>query len=356
MQIKYYRLGTGEILPCIEDNGKYYKLYINPNYVIDKSSWDNFTETEPICCPLNMSRDRQKQWYEDNYIDKSNLIGNVHRVIECYKDAEAMNVLLAQGVVTPEHEDYNLNVHYQTYRTSKNHPIKMSYYRITKVCMGRTELPLRRAFDTYDEIMEYTVNVVFDDNYIAEAFDETPPEMTHALRALADAMPSNTQFQWEAPELRIRTFKGDYYTLYEVPEDWTPDWWRYPSRKAAIDYFLHLNRRRPPKNRERLLAFMPQWSNRQVLNHVLRPLLGKPVADYIGDRQCEEMKLLKIEHPDWELREILDYMGLAEKYKNSNSTTFFINHTGQPFTKWWEEYCEKHGLPKPKRKKKKKGT
>ena len=354
MQIKYYRLGTGEILPCIEDNGKYYKLYINPNYVIDKSSWDNFTETEPICCPLNMSRDRQKQWYEDNYIDKSNLIGNVRRVIECYKDAEAMNVLLAQGVVTPEHEDYNLNVHYQTYRTSKNHPIKMSYYRITKVSMGRTELPLRRAFDTYDEIMEYTVNVVFDDNYIAEAFDETPPEMTHALRALADAMPSNTQFQWEAPELRIRTFKGDYYTLYEVPEDWTPDWWRYPSRKAAIDYFLHLNRRRPPKNRERLLAFMPQWSNRQVLNHVLRPLLGKPVADYIGDRQCEEAKLLKIEHPEWGLEEIFDYMNLLETIKHPNQ--FFTIHTGQAFTKWWQEYCEKHGLPKPKKKRKKRGT
>ena len=355
MNIKYYRLTTGEILPCIEDNGKYYKLFINPNYIIDKSSWENFKVTEQLACPLNMSRDQQKQWFEDTYIDKSNLVGNVWRVLASYKDVEAMNELLAQGVVTPENEDYYFKIEFRSYRTPKKRPAKMAYYKIYKQNFGRVELPLRRVFDTYDEIMEYTIEAQFDDDYCADAFDETPPEMTHSLRALVDAMPRTSNVMWDAPELKMRTFKGIYYPLYEVPEDWTPDWWRYPSRKSAIDFFLHLNRRRPPKTRERMLAFEPRYSNRHVFNYVLKPILGKPVATYIVEKQCEEIKQVKIKHPEWKFDQIIKYLGLAGKYANPMQK--FRQHTGQSFTDWWKEYCEEHEIEPPKiRRKKNKDT
>lgn len=354
MQIKYYRLGTGEILPCIEDNGKYYKLFINPNYVIDKCSWENFTETEPLCCPLNMSRPQQRQWYEDNYIDKSNLVGNVQRVVQSYKDVEAMNELLAQGVVTPENEDYEMTITRQSYRTTKKRPKPLTYYVVSKVHYGRVELPLRRVFDTYDEIMDYTVSVQFDDNYCADVFDETPPEMTYYLRALVDAMPNTVQLQWDAPDLKMRTFRKDYYPIYTVPEDWTPDWWRYPSRKAAIDYFLHLNRRRPPKTRDRMLAFIPYLSDRHVFNYIMRPILGRPVVEYIKYRLCEEAKQLKIEHPEMSFGEISDYLHLHEFA--ASPPLMFSRYNKQAFNTWWDEYCITHGIEKQKQKRKKRKT
>ena len=353
MQIKYYRLGTGEILPCIEDNGKYYKLFINPNYVINKSTWENFTQTEEIACPLNIPRPQQKQWYEDVYVDKHNLVSNIRRVVESFKDVEAMNELLAQGVVTPECEDCALDADWKTFRTTKKRPQRIPYYRIQRVGFGRVELPLRRAFDSYDEIMEYTVQVQFDDNDCADIFEQAPPEMVYYIRALVDAMPRSSDIKWENHEMLLRTFKGNYEQIYEVPEDWTPDWWRYPSRKSAIDFFLHLNRRRPPKTRERMLAFEPRYSNRHVLNYVLRPILGKPVANYIVDKQFEEVKQVKIEHPEWKFDEIIEYLGMAGKY--ANPIVNFYLHTGQGFNDWWKEYCAEHEPQPTEQPKKKRG-
>jgi hypothetical protein len=84
----------------------------------------------------------------------------------------------------------------------------------------------------------------------------------------------------------------------------------------------------------------------------MRPILGRPVVDYIKYRLCEEAKQLKIEHPEMSFEEIADYLKLYEFAMYP--AVMFRNYNKQAFTLWWDDYCTTHGIDKNKEKRKKK--
>lgn len=337
MQIKYYRLQNGDIRPCaLSTTGIAYKIYPNPDYIIDKSEWRNFERTEKLMVGINIDKERSRQWIEHMYIDKCNLATNLRTMTASMPDKQRMQELLDTGVIITNPDTYEI-------RFLSRHPkVSNWYFYIKRIYKPAEELPPTHLYDTYEEASGNAVPVPpVPDNFeaiLAQAPAECYDEVALLLNSLPDA--GRLPLRWRGHDLIIQSKASGrerIEVLYHIPDDWRPIWHNYGDKRRMIDIYLDVQRYDCKKMTiSDIQKLYPVPIKEDTFNDQLRMILGKPFQFYMRERRVAEAKAVKYACPNKTWSEINKEVGLATR--SDHFRTIFQHETGITPEEWWQEH------------------
>lgn len=310
MKPKYIITNTGIIDWCMQDeDGTLYKVFIYPDFIIDKCDWAGFKHTAWLTLGLrNLPEKKAEQFMNKTYVDRVNLVKNIKVYNQTdIRDKKALQKLIDDKIVTIKPDDYEFRHSFKTHQICREEH--------DPVILNIT------AYDTYEEAEQALTisNQPLPYNYrviLREAPVELLPEIYNFLHKL----PPKMELHWRGHQIR---YKQPHYKMdepiWEIPEDWIPDIDRFETELDCINYYLDINRHRRvlTENLARITNEVGQARFRQAWFQKMTG--GYNITDYIFKRKLDKVADL-LKNTDLSCAEINEITGVAESVCNFYTT------------------------------------
>lgn len=338
MQIKYYRLSNGIINACAYSPvlKTAYKLYPNPDYIIDKSSWLNFKKSEKLTVPINVDKVKGADWIEHTYVDKCNLAKNLRLMKDSMPNKQRMQELLEEGTITTNPDSYRIDwqpKHPKTHRWQ---------FYIKRVPQPPIELPSDLTlYDTFEEAGGHPLPTEYTDKTYVDLLANTPLECYEEVYLLLTNLPNagSLPLRWRGRDLVIQSKANRQErieTLYSVPDDWKPNWYAYADKQHMIDLYLDMHRYEKVVSAD-LMALYPKYIKEENFMPMLYNILGRrTLQQYVRARRIAEALEIKLMCPDmswWAIGRDIGYPSNIKHFGRS-----FVAEMGMSPDEWWKEH------------------